>query len=206
MSCCPRQITAEICVRRTKSLLFVVLRNRRRVRSDCSLGAQSLPGDLPTKKRAPTTDHFCHTIAGNSPFRIDGIAKRNRTDHKGQSWFWCKILCWSFAICNLRTPRGLEAQTCTEGSNPPLSAMQSELQRKPCLSFRSTRGFRPFLAISTRQIGPRRTDYGGSGARQSALFLCNGDKQSDFDDFVRRRPGDQESNYLREAMGKASDK
>jgi len=60
----------------------VVQPNRRRVCSDWSLSVQSLRGYLSMKKGLQQLTTFSHTIAGNSPFRIDGIAKRNRTDQE----------------------------------------------------------------------------------------------------------------------------
>jgi hypothetical protein len=59
---------------------------------------------------------------------------------------------------NLRERRGLRSN---EGSNPPLSATQSGLQRKPVLVSRQHRELCPFSAISARQTGLRRTDYRG---------------------------------------------
>jgi hypothetical protein len=136
----------------------VVQPNRRRVRSDCSLSVQSLCGDLPMKKGLQQLTTFSHTIAGNSPFRIDGIAKRNRTDQEIKARILNKEFSAGVLLSATYGHLGLwRLKTCTEGSNPPRSARQSVVQRIPSLISGETRELCQFSAISARQTGLRRT-------------------------------------------------
>ena len=81
----------------------------------------------------------------------------------------------------------------TGGSNPSPSATQSGLQRIPGLVFRQIRELCPFSAMSVRQTGLQRTDYGHMCALRSGLFLQSRNQESDFIRLVRRSLADQES-------------
>jgi hypothetical protein len=73
---------------------------------------------------------FSHTIAGNSPFRIDGIAKRNRTDQEIKARVLDKKISAGVLLSATYGHLGLwRLKTCTEGSNPSRSAIQSRQQR-----------------------------------------------------------------------------
>jgi hypothetical protein len=127
----------------------------------CPLGTQS-PAN-PIKPVASQSDHFlpqnrlAFAVVGSNGRRIE-------TGLIAKFWvrFWREILWQCFALCNLRTRRGLAWQNRTEGSNPSLSATQSGLQRNPTLISRRICELCPFSAIFARQTGPRRTDYRGS--------------------------------------------
>jgi len=106
--------------------LIVVPPRRRGVLSDCSLNAQSLPG-IADEKRALTTNHFQPTIAGNSPFRIDGMAKRNRTDHKGQSaCFGARFSTGAHSHPSFFSEARIRSPTCSKFRSEP-SAMTNQL-------------------------------------------------------------------------------
>jgi len=101
---------------------------------------------------------FSHKIAWCSPSRFEWTAKRKGTDSKSSdAGFWYEILCLGFAICNLRTRRGLTARSGTEGSNPLPSAMQSGLQRNSAFSPSKIRERCPFFAkcVSKRDCRER---------------------------------------------------
>lgn len=92
----------------------------------CSLSVQSLRGDLPMKKGLQQLTTFSHTIAGNSQFRIDGIAKRNRTDQEIKARGLDKKFSAGVLLsANCGHLRLWRLKTCTEGSNPPRSASKS---------------------------------------------------------------------------------
>jgi len=97
-----------------------------------------------------------------------------------------QILCCGFAICNLRTHRGLKGQNRTGGSNPSPSATQSGLQRNCASSHPEIRQTCPYLAIFPRQTGLERTDWSGSNGVDVPAFLWRAQAQSGFEEDIRR--------------------
>ena len=74
-------------------------------------------------------DHFCLRIAWCSPFMSEWKANRSRTDCKARLSHFRVKFSGGFCYLQLTDTSRLSARTCTEGSNPFRSAIQSEVQR-----------------------------------------------------------------------------
>src|SRR5262249_47696045 len=106
------------------------LSNRRKVRSLTLCLAGSPPHNVCRRKGRLKSDHFQPQNRQSFAFRgrWNSEWEPDRT-HVSRDGFRCKIFRCGFAICKLRTHRSLSEQSCTAGSNPSPSAIQSCLQR-----------------------------------------------------------------------------
>jgi len=96
-----------------------------------------------------------------------------------------QILCCGFAICNLRTHRGLKGQNRTGGSNPSPSAMQSGPQRR---SAAPKPKYAKHARISRYSSKNRTGENGVLGVewRRRPGFLRRAQAQSGFEEGMRR--------------------
>jgi hypothetical protein len=77
-------------------------------------------------------------------------------------------------------------QTCTEGSNPSLSAMQAGLHRNSPEPYPEIRETCPFVAIIRRQTGLQRTDCPTAKVATALAFLRRTHAQPRFAEGTRR--------------------